>query len=138
MEIKKVGVAGRGLLPTGRCIHVCAQSGYRTSARDHAGLTGSWSDAARRDSAPEREQRQAHRSRSAVARNNLHGIAVANLADSDLSHTYVLQEPRTKNLEPGTETSPAPVATEVEADRGSGQGEACKAGAEGLKSRIYL
>src|ERR1044071_1589705 len=97
MEIKKVGVAGRG----DSCVQGCDQSGYRTIARDQAGLFESWAAAARRDSASEREQRHAHRSRSAVALNNLHGIAVANLAGCDLSHPYDLhlknQEPRIKN-----------------------------------------
>ena len=103
MEIKKVGVAGLGVSG----VQVCAQTGYRTIAHDRAGLSGSWSDAARRDSAPPRERQHAHRSCSAVARNNLHRIAVANPADGDLSHLYDLhlknQEPRTKNLESRTQ-----------------------------------
>ena len=98
MEIKKVGVAGRG----DSRIQGGAQSGYRTVAREQADRSGSWSDAARRDSAPQRERRHAHRSRLAVALNNLHGIAVANLADCALSRLYDLQnqEPRTKNRVP--------------------------------------
>ena len=142
MEIKKVGVAGLGVAG----VQICAQTGYCTIARDRAGLAGSWSDAARRDSAPQRERQHAHRSRSAVARNNLHGIAVANLADGDLSHLYDLQlhnlEPRTQNLEPRTQNQAPKLPPRLSQPRQKSaevRGRGCLEGrGEGLKGRIYL